>query len=94
MFIATKLRNFFRLGQKTRSKNLVYQVAVNPNLDENMGKLAARLGKDRTYVFQRAMHLYIELKNRQLDREMDHNSLPFHVLSDDRKSEEIKFTDV
>ena len=70
-----------------------YEVRVHPSLDKDMDKLAKRLKQNRSQVFHRAMRLYIELKNRQLDRQEDPDSPPFRVLLDDKESEEIEFTD-
>ena len=39
-----------------------------PKMDEDMVDLANRLGEDRFEVFNRAMALYIAIKNRHLDQ--------------------------
>lgn len=45
----------------------LYEVRMDPQMDEDMGKLAKRLSANRAEVFRRAMRLYVAVKNRQLD---------------------------
>ena len=45
----------------------LYEVRMDPQMDEDMGKLAQRLSASRAEVFRRAMRLYVAVKNRQLD---------------------------
>ncbi|SAY38310.1 hypothetical protein [Candidatus Synechococcus spongiarum] len=45
----------------------LYEVRMDPQMDEDMGQLAKRLSANRAEVFRRAMRLYVAVKNRQLD---------------------------
>ena len=45
----------------------LYEVRMDPQMDEDMGHLAQRLNANRAEVFRRAMRLYVAVKNRQLD---------------------------
>ena len=45
----------------------LYEVRMDPQMDEDMGQLAQRLSASRAEVFRRAMRLYVAVKNRQLD---------------------------
>lgn len=46
-----------------------YEVRMDPQMDEDMGKLAERLKASRGEVFCRAMRLYVAVKNRELDHQ-------------------------
>ena len=65
------------------AKGRWYEVRVDPKMDEDMGKLAKRLGKHRAEVFHRAMRLYIAVKNRQLDQESRDPESPLRVFLED-----------
>ena len=65
------------------AKERWYEVRVDPGMDEDMGKLAKRLGKHRAEVFHRAMRLYIAVKNRQLDQESRDPESPLRVFLED-----------
>ena len=67
---------------------------MNPKLDEDMVKLAKRLGKDRYDVFSSAMALYIALKNRQLEeleKENENLNLPLHVFLENGNNKKFEF---
>ena len=65
------------------AKERWYEVRVDPKMDEDMGKLAKRLGKHRAEVFHRAMRLYVAVKNRQLDQESRDPESPLRVFLED-----------
>ena len=68
------------------TKEKWYEVCLDPTMDEDMGKLAERLGKHRSAVFHRAMRFYIAVKNRQLDQEASNPESPLRVFLEDAHS--------
>ena len=70
-----------------------YEVTMHPEMDEDMEKLAKRLHVDRYEVFHYAMALYMELKNRQLDQEMEDPESPLRVFLENSKGRKIEFRD-
>ncbi len=65
----------------------LYEVRMDPQMDEDMGKLAERLSENRAEVFRRAMRLYVAVKNRQLD----HQS---HLFLEDAQGNRTEITGV
>ena len=65
------------------TKERWYEVRMDPKMDEDMGKLAERIGKHRAEVFHRTMRLYIAVKNRQLDQEGRDPESPLRVFLED-----------
>ena len=76
------------------AKGRWYEVRMDPKMDEDMGKLAKRLGKHRAEVFHRAMRLYIAVKNRQLDQESRDPESPLRVFLEDTEGSRTEVTGV
>ena len=92
--LRSKLRTFTNAFRSTKQPQpRRYKVDMPPEMDDDMGELAERLGVDRSEVFCYAMMLYIELKKRQLDQEEKSSELPFHIFLENEEGHRIEFVD-